>query len=181
MRSILRSRRPKVFQDGPGKPLDRNAKFRIQTFARAWTAKHRQPGQHRGPLTRAAFEVLQALLWGFHNAHTGRCFPGYEAIATRAKCARSTVHVTIKVLESAGILTWVNRIVRVKKRELDLFGRPVWRWRILRTSNAYVFNDPISALAQPNSSKSENRSGTQNQESYRSSLPHTVRASLDNS
>ena len=60
----LRRRREKVFGDGRPRPLDRNAK---------------------------ALAVLEALLWGFHNARSGLCFPSYEKIADRAGCARSTV------------------------------------------------------------------------------------------
>ena len=64
-----------VFGPGPRVPLDREAKVRVQAYAKAWNGRHRQPGQHRGPLTRATTEVLAALLWGFHNAGTGACFP----------------------------------------------------------------------------------------------------------
>ncbi len=72
--------------------LDRNAKTRIIVFAKAWNAKHEQPGQHRGPLTRATHEVLEALLWGFHNSKSGLCFPSYEAIAKKAEWCRDTVY-----------------------------------------------------------------------------------------
>ena len=123
-------------------PLDRNAKARIMAYARAWGARHRQSGQHRGPITRAFLEVLEALLWGFHNSRDGRCFPSYEAIATKAECARSTVAEALKVLEWAGVLTWAHRIARIQVRERDLFGRWASRWRVIRTSNAYVFRDP---------------------------------------
>jgi hypothetical protein len=58
-----------------------------------------------GPITRAFLEVLEALLWGFHNARSGCCFPSYETIAARAECARSTVAEALKALESAGVLT----------------------------------------------------------------------------
>ena len=58
--------------------------------------------KHKGPITRAFLDVLQALLWGFHNSRDGRCFPSYEAIADRAGCARSTVAEALKVLELAG-------------------------------------------------------------------------------
>jgi hypothetical protein len=115
-----------------------------------------QPGQHKGPITRTFLDVLQALLWGFHNSRTGCCFPSYEAIAAKAECARSTVAEAVKVLEWAGVLTWQHRITRVLVRELDLFGRRISRWRVLRTSNAYVFRDRLA-------SESENRIGTLNQ------------------
>jgi hypothetical protein len=131
-------RREKVFGKGRCQPLDRNAKARITVYARAWSARHKQPGQHRGPLTRAYLEVLAALLWGFHNSRDGRCFPSYEAIAARAQCCRDTVYEAIKALEAAGIMTWVNRLVRVQFREKDLFGNLVPRTRLIRTSNAYV-------------------------------------------
>jgi len=158
------ARREKVFGPGRAVPLDRNAKARIMAYARAWGARHKQPGQHRGPITRAFLEVLEALLWGFHNSRSGCCFPSYEAIAAKAECARSTVAEALKVLEWAGVLTWVHRIARIQVRERDLFGRWASRWRVIRTSNAYVFRDPGPRVAGVPASKSEIRSGTQNQE-----------------
>lgn len=177
----FRRRREKVFGRGICKPLDRNAKARIMVYARAWSARHRRPGQHRGPLTRATLEVLQALLWGFHNSRDGRCFPSYESIAARAQCCRDTVYEAIRALEAANILTWVNRLIRVQFRELDLFGKLALRSRLIRTSNAYSFRDPMPAAVVPDqgrggeakdassialASKSEITAGTQNQEPF---------------
>jgi hypothetical protein len=166
--SHLRPRREKVFGPARGIPLDRNAKARIMVYAQAWSAKHQQPGQHRGPLTRAFMEVLETLLWGFHNSRSGQCFPSYEAIAARAKCHRDTVYQAIKALEAADVLTWVNRIVREQVRERDLFGKWATRWRIVRTSNAYLFRDPLPCAPAreiwTGASTSENPAGTQNQE-----------------
>jgi hypothetical protein len=161
---MIGARRQKVFGPGRAMPLDRNAKVRIAAYARAWSARNRRPGQHRGPITRAFLDVLQALLWQFHNAHTGCCFPSYQTIAARAGCARSTVAEALKVLEWAGVLTWQHRITRVRERCTDLFGRESWRWRVIRTSNAYVFRDPKAADRRQLSSKSENQAGTQDQE-----------------
>src|SRR5580692_8392887 len=121
-------RREKVFGPGRAVPLDRNAKARIAVYARAWSARNRQPRQHRGPITRAFLDVLQALLWGFHNGRTGCCFPSYERIAEAAECARSTVAEALKALEWAGVLTWQNRITRILVRERDLFGQWASRW-----------------------------------------------------
>jgi hypothetical protein len=145
----FRRRRAKVFGEGRCQPLDRNAKARIMVYARAWSARHRRSGQHRGPLTRATLEVLEALLWGFHNSRDGRCFPSYETIAARAQCCRDTVYEAIRALEEAEILTWVNRLIRVQFRELDLFGRMVQRTRLIRTSNAYTFRDPLPCAQVP--------------------------------
>ena len=176
----FRRRREKVFGEGRCQPLDRNAKARIMVYARAWSARHRRPGQHRGPLTRATLEVLEALLWGFHNSRDGRCFPSYETIAARAQCCRDTVYEAIRALEAAEILTWVNRLIRVQFRELDLFGKMALRSRLIRTSNAYTFRDPLPCAQVPQarseaaagglsvglSSKSENPPRTQNQDFY---------------
>jgi Helix-turn-helix domain len=150
------ARREKVFGPGRAAPLDRNAKARIQAYARAWDRRHRQPGQRGGALGRAALDVLGALLWAFHNARSGCCFPSYERIAEKAECARSTVAEAIKALEFAGVLTWQNRITRIRERCRDLWGREGWRWRVIRTSNAYVLFDPAS--------KSDQRMGTPDQE-----------------
>ncbi len=181
----FRRRREKVFGHGGGQPLDRNAKARIMVYARAWSARHRRPGQHRGPLTRATLEVLEALLWGFHNSRDGRCFPSYETLAARAQCCRDTVYEAIRALEAAEILTWVNRLIRVQFRELDLFGKMALRSRLIRTSNAYTFRDPLpcaqgrgedtaGASSFGSSSKSENPPRTQTQDfSYLSTdAPH---------
>ena len=45
------------------------------------------------------------------------------------------------------MLTWVNRIVRIKERCEDLFGRFGTRTRVIRTSNGYQFNDPKAAAS----------------------------------
>jgi hypothetical protein len=156
--------REKVFGRGRAVPLDRNAKVRIAVYARAWSARKRQDRQHRGPITRAFHDVLGALLWGFHNSCSGVCFPSYEAIAAKAECARSTVAEALKALEWAGVLTWQNRITRILVRERDLFGQWAARWQVIRTSNAYVFRDPHWQLSGGFPCKSENPTGTQNQE-----------------
>src|SRR5215472_14032487 len=160
----MRGRREKVFGPGRAVPLDRNAKARIAAYARAWDRQHRLPGQRGGALGRAALDVLGALLWAFHNARSGGCFPSYERIAEKAGCARSTVAEAITALEFAGVLTWQNRIMRVRERCQDLWGRAGWQWRVIRTSNAYQFHDPGSQLAGVPASKSDQRTGTPNQE-----------------
>jgi DNA-binding MarR family transcriptional regulator len=170
----LRPRREKVFGVGRPRPLSHNAKARIMRRAEALTVPT-EPGKHYGLLTNKALLVLKALLWGFHNAGDGRCFPSYEAIAEKARCARSTVAEAIKALEDAGILSWVNRIKRVRERVGDIFGG----WgatieRVVRTSNAYHFVDPEPEnppAAVGNASKSELRSGTQIQNLNLSTKP----------
>ena len=154
------TRREKIFGPGRAVPLDRNAKARIAAYARTWDRLHRQPGQRGGALGRAALDVLGALLWAFHNARSGVCFPSYERIAEKAGCARSTVAEAIKALEFAGVLTWQNRITRIRERCQDLWGRSGWQWRVVRTSNAY----PGQQLQGLPLSKSDQRTGTPDQE-----------------
>ncbi len=167
----LRRRREKVFGDGRPQPLDREAKLRIMTRARA-LKQRTEKGKHYGLLTAKCLDVLEALLWSFHNARSGLCFPSLEKIAEKAKVARSTVSVAIKALEDAGLLSWVNRIVRVKDSALDLFGHWVNRWRVLRTSNGYQFADPLAARGhnsagiRAHSSKSEIPAGNTIQRFY---------------
>ena len=167
-----RTRREKMFGEGRLRPLDRNAKVRIMTFARVLSHKT-EKGKAYGLVTAKFLHVLDALLWGFHNAGTGRCFPSYERIAERAGCTRSTVYFAIHALERAGIMTWVNRIHRVREWGPDLFGRALNCWRILRTSNAYTFNDP-----KVKSSKSDFPTGTAGS-SFNTTVPVVPTADLD--
>lgn len=178
--SHLRPRREKEYGPAKGIPLDRNAKARIWAYAQGYNAKHKTEGQHQGPITWAYLRVLGALLWAFHNGQTGKCFPSYEAIAEKAKCSRTTVYEAIRFFEDIGLLTWVNRIVKVQERCLDLFGQVGRRWRVIRTSNAYLFRDPLPCAKPSNidgaasgcsgsgSSKFKNPTGTSNQESFSS-------------
>ena len=161
----LKPAREKVFGPARGIPLDRNAKARIIAFAKGYNARHKQPGQHCGPLTWAYQRVLVAMVWGFHNSRDGRCFPSYEAIAAKAGCCRDTVYEAIKALEAANILSWVNRFTKVREAGRDLFGRVVTEWKVKRLSNAYVFRDPLPCAPVKNTYKSENPTGTGNRDS----------------
>jgi Helix-turn-helix domain len=137
--------REKVFGPGRCVPLDRNAKVRVMMLARA-LSRRQEKGKAYGEITAKALAVLQALLWRFHNAATGKCFPSYEAIAEAAGCARSTVYEAIRALEQVGVLSWVNRIKRVREYVPGLFGKgSAWRWRVIRTSNSYVLTDPLAS------------------------------------
>ncbi len=165
----MRGRREKCFGFGRPAPLDRNSKARIMVLARA-LSRRTEPGKAYGILTAKFLAVLGALLYGFHNSRDGRCFPSYEALAAKADCARSTVYEAIRALEDAGILTWANRITRVREVTQDLFGKVEGRWRVLRTSNAYSFVDPGAAAfpqkmggERPKPSKSDFPTGTPNQ------------------
>jgi DNA-binding FadR family transcriptional regulator len=83
----------------------------------------------------------------FHNSRSGVCFPSYERIAEAAGVARSTVAEALKMLEFANVITWQHRITRIREQCTDLWGHEGWRWRVIRTSNAYVFRDPQAAVS----------------------------------
>jgi hypothetical protein len=156
-------RREKCFGMGHPRALDRNAKVRIMHWARC-LSRRTEKGRAYGKLTAKALAVLEALLWAFHNAKSGLCFPSYERIAEAAGCARSSITSALHALEACGVLSWVNRIKRVRERCADLLGDEGWRWRVMRTSNAYHFRDPGS----PESSKANFQAGTPNQDYFSS-------------
>jgi hypothetical protein len=169
----LRARREKIFGDAPSHRLDGNAKARLWAAATAYNTANRQPRQHQGPLTWASLRVLRALLWRFHGADGGgRCFPSYERIAAAAKCHRDSVCVAIAALEDAGILTWVHRLTKIRRREQDLFGHWGSVWQVIRISNAYQFLDPLER--EPGRRvwcKSENPARPQNREKQEDGAP----------
>jgi hypothetical protein len=69
-----RQRREKMFGLGRPRALDRNAKVRIMHWARC-LSRRTEPGKAYGVVTAKALAVLEALLWAFHNAKSGLCFP----------------------------------------------------------------------------------------------------------
>jgi Helix-turn-helix domain len=147
--------REKVFQNHERRvPLEREAKVRIMALARV-LERRTEPGKHYGVLTGKFVKVLHALVWLIHDGKSGQCNPAYETIADKAGCCVKTVYSAIVALERAGILSWVHRITRIRVRERDLFGGWATSWRVVRTSNAYVFSDPKTAAPQGNPSKSK--------------------------
>jgi predicted transcriptional regulator len=91
--------------------IDRNERARIVFRAEALDRRTHQPGQHGGCLKRTGLAVLKALLFGFHNVATGRCDPGFDALARVAGVARSTVAVALNRLEKARLIMRTRRQV----------------------------------------------------------------------
>jgi hypothetical protein len=121
-----------------------------------------EPGRHYGPITAKTYAVLCALLMGFHNSASGRCFPSYRRIAEAAGCCERTVAAAIAALEAAGLLGVANRLIRVRWRdELAL----AWRVKVMRTSNCYTFPSGearnLPAAAQPSKGNLSRGTGTQ--------------------
>ena len=114
-------RRDKVFGLGRPRALDRNAKVRIMHWARC-LSRRAEKGKAYGVVTAKALAVLEALLWAFHNAKSGLCFPSYERIAEAAGCARSSIAGALRALEACGVLSWVHRLKRVREPCPDAGG-----------------------------------------------------------
>jgi hypothetical protein len=80
------AKRAKIFGDGYAKPLQTNGKRALMKYAYALMGRSeadRSAGRHYGALTPKYIAVLRALLWKFHNAISGLCFPSYEALVAR--------------------------------------------------------------------------------------------------
>ena len=159
---IKQAKRQKVFTDGKQTPIDRNDRARVMALA------HSARKQHK--ITRAAVDILRALLYKFANLKDGRCFPAYDKIADEAGCHDRTVGRCLPDLEAAGLLTWVNRIMRVRERVEGLGEIWATTWRIIRTSNAYDF-PLIAKQHQQNISKGQKDLGTSNQDTFLLTTP----------
>jgi hypothetical protein len=125
-RANARPGRRKLFTDGRQAPIDRNARAKVMFMA--------EESRRRGNITRAAIDVLRALLYRFANLKDGRVIPSYATLAAGAGCCERTVGRCIADLEEVGLVGWVHRIRRVR----ELVGGVLVR-RVVRTSNSYSF------------------------------------------
>lgn len=133
---IFRPRRPKVFGFGRPRPMVREDKCRVLLHLRTLRGSP--------ALSRSAFDVAEKLLFRFHNAASGRCFPSLDALARSAGCSLSTVQRAIRALEALKVLSWVHRL---EWRFVEVPG--LGRQRVpRRTSNGYQFFLP-PCLAAP--------------------------------
>ena len=107
-------------------------------------------GKHYGVLTAKFVAVLGALVVGLPQLPAAAgASRATNASPRRPTARRTTVYEAIHALEAAGILTWVNRIARIREWGPDLFGRAQNRWRVIRTSNAYTFVRSATAARPP--------------------------------
>ena len=68
----------------------------------------------------------------------------------------------------------MNRITKARILVEDLFGKLMPVWKIIRTSNSYIFRDPLPCASKGLASKSENPSGTLNQDLLSSAPPPKI-------
>jgi len=67
--------------------------------------------ERRQRVTPCDLAVYRALSLDFHNSRTGRCDPGYRAIARKAKVALGTVVACVRRLTRAGFIKVRRRLV----------------------------------------------------------------------
>ncbi len=130
---FYRYARPKVFGPGRPQPCDTDGKRRIMARARLLMEKTTK-GRPWGLVTPKMLAVLEALVWRFHNARTGLCFPSIKTLAEAARCSPTTVQEALRRLEELGLISWVHRL----KRVTDNLGRT----RPVRASNGYQLHPP---------------------------------------
>jgi hypothetical protein len=95
-------------------PLDRNAKVRVMMVARA-LMRHQEKGKACGRISEGAGGAHRASL-ALPQRRDWRVLPRHTRRSPRAAgCARSTVHKAIRALEQVDVLSWVNRIKRVRE------------------------------------------------------------------
>jgi hypothetical protein len=134
-------------------PVDRNTKAKLLWRARA-LMRATEKGRAYGQVTAKTYAVFCALLMGFHNCGSGRCFPSYDRIQEATGCCRQTVANALAALEAVGLLIVCNRLVRVRWRDKAALAM---RTRVMRTSNCYAFP---SAGSHPEGSESNLKTGT---------------------
>lgn len=112
-----------LFGPGPRRPLTRDQRRLITEQLRTARRNRQITALHQA----IALELL--LLLG----PDGRCDPSQATLAQRVGCCERTVSTALRRLRNLGLLSWVQRLVRV--------GR-----QVSQTSNAYVFR-PETVLA----------------------------------
>lgn len=127
--------RAKVFGAGRPRPLDAARKSRLARHARALRAA--------GRISPHYFVVFEGLLFNFHNAKSGLCFPSYARIASDLHVGVSTAQRAVAALELLGLLVVVNRL---QWQLVDVPGLGRQR-RPRRTSNGYAFVLPDAAVS----------------------------------
>ena len=124
---------------GLGRPraLDRNAKARIMHWARCLSLQD-------GEAPEGAGGARGTLSWAFHNARSGgSASRPMRRLAEVAGRARSTVTHAIRAPGYVVSLAHRSRgSSGCASAAATFWATTGWRWRVLRTSNAYNFRDP---------------------------------------
>ncbi len=119
--------------------LDRNARARLWMIAQSMERITKKKGARNGCLGAIGLTVLNALLFGFLNANSGRCDPSYEALMKKTGLCRQSITNALDRLEASGLLTVTRRMMRFLENGIVV---------VRQISNAYLLADP-SAVTVP--------------------------------
>ena len=114
--------------------LDRNQRAKLWVIAQSMERLTKPKGSRNGCLGYIGLTVLNALLFGFLNANSGRCDPSYDALQKKTSLCRGSIAKAIDLLEAAGLVTVTRRMMRFKDERGILVTRQI--------SNAYVLSAP---------------------------------------
>jgi hypothetical protein len=131
-RANSRPGRRKLFTSGKQAPISRDDRARVMLLADA--------SRRRGNITRAAVDIMRALLFQFANLKDGRCIPSHARLAEAAGCHERTAGRCLQALEEAGLVGWIHRLRRIKE---VVGGGLVRVVRVVRSSNSYDFPPAI--------------------------------------
>lgn len=158
-RANARPGRRKLFTSGKQTPIDRNDRAKLMHLA--------EESRRRGSITRAAVDIMRALLFTFANMADGRCIPSHKRLGEAAGCHERTAGRCLQALEEAGLVGWIHRLRRIKEHVGGVMLR-----RVVRTSNSYSF-PPIAKTADIPAihSDRQNRGGTSNPDPTKALAP----------
>ena len=115
--------------------LDRNARARLWVIAQNMERITKKKGDRNGCLGAIGLSVLNALLFGFLNANSGRCDPSYGALMKKTGLCRQSITNALDRLEASGLLTVTRRMMRFLENGIVV---------VRQISNAYVLADPAA-------------------------------------
>lgn len=121
-------------------PLDRNQRARLLFIAEGLDRATKAKGRRNGCLGYVGLLVLRCLLLRFHNAKTGLCCPGYDALQEATGLCRGSIASALHRLADAGLLRIVRRLAKVSVGGM---------LRCQQATNIYSFNIPAGRIPVP--------------------------------
>ena len=127
------------------RPLERNERAKILFLAEALERHTKPPGRRNGLLGYVGLQVLRCLLFGFLNARTGLCCPGYGAMMANTGLCKASIAHGLARLERTGIVKIVRRLVRERVNRISpITGLPEQYVGTVQTSSLYSIHQPAA-------------------------------------
>ena len=107
--------------------------------------RSKPPGRRNGLLGYVGLQVLRCLLFGFLNARTGLCCPGYGAMMGKTGLCKASIANGLARLERTGIVKIVRRLVRERVNRISpITGLPEQYVGTVQTSSLYSLHRPAA-------------------------------------